>query len=251
MKVYVENIIPRLKKFSESLDKMESFVEKPWVLIDEKMNYQKYIFRRNGQLIMSHNGEVQIGSWEYISIASSLLINRITDKILLNQNFIDSGIMVLKKDGFNNDTIILLNEVVVPDLDVLGYMKRLYYQKYAIKNVKLKSGQELEILHYNYTLIEKNSTVTIDGQSLDDVILEDQYEKKYVIKDSIINKILVLKNYKTNIGEIKIEQQQFENARIGDCVFQNNSLAIDGKYKIGFMKFVHTEGGIIIKITSF
>lgn len=251
MKLYIENIIPRLRKFSESFNKIESFAEKPWVLIDENMNYQKYIFRRNGQLIMSYNGEVKIGSWEYISAASSLLINRITDKILLNQNFIDSGIMVLKKDGFNNDNLILLNEDIVPDLDVLGYMKRLYYQKYAIKNVKLKSGQELEILYYNYTLIEKNSTVTIDGESLNDVILEDESEKKYVIKDSIINKILIRKNYKTNVGEITIEQQQFHTASVGDYVFQDNSLAINKKYKIGFMKFVHTEGGIIVKKSSF
>ena len=117
--------------------------------------------------------------------------------------------------------------------------------------MKLKSGQELEILYYNYTLIEKNSTVTIDGESLNDVILEDESEKKYVIKDSIINKILIRKNYKTNVGEITIEQQQFHTASVGDYVFQEKKIKIKKKYKIGFMKFVHTEGGIIVKKSSF
>ena len=89
MKEYISNIIPRLKDLSLTLDRKENFIEKPWVWLDEDNNQQKFIFKRNGELIMSLNGQAAIGKWEYISSAKSLLIDRIQDKILLNQDFIN------------------------------------------------------------------------------------------------------------------------------------------------------------------
>ena len=88
MKNYLSNILPRIKQFSQDLDKKEGFVDVPWVIIDELQNQQKYIFKRNGELLMSLNGQVTVGKWEYLSAARSLLIDRNVDKILLNQNFI-------------------------------------------------------------------------------------------------------------------------------------------------------------------
>ena len=126
MKLYLSNLLPRLQEYSLSLDKKEVFVEKPWVIVDENLNQQKYIFRRDGELIMSLNGTVKIGSWEYIAAAKSLLINRIQDKILLNQFFIDPAVMVLKKDGFKDENLIMANEILIPDLDVTTYLKKIY-----------------------------------------------------------------------------------------------------------------------------
>lgn len=74
---------------------------------------------------MSLNGSVNIGKWEYLPTAKSLLIDRIADKILLNQYFFDPAVMVLKKDGSNNDNLILANEILLPNLDVVEYLKEL------------------------------------------------------------------------------------------------------------------------------
>jgi len=109
MKQYINNLIPRLVEFSSGLNKKENFIEKQWVLIDDNLNKETYIFRRNGDMIMSLNGVVSDGKWEYIAAAESLLIDRIKDKILLNQYFIDPALMILKKDGFKDDKFILLN----------------------------------------------------------------------------------------------------------------------------------------------
>ena len=69
MQLYLSNLIKRLKEFSQTLDKKEIFIEAPWVIIDEKQNQQKYIFKRNGDLIISLNGEVTDGKWEYLPTA--------------------------------------------------------------------------------------------------------------------------------------------------------------------------------------
>jgi hypothetical protein len=102
MQQYLKNFIPRLNQFSRTLDQIESFVDKPWIFIDEKNNKHTYIFQRDKSLIMSLNGIVEMGSWNYIPAAESLLIDRGTDKILLKHGFLDKAVMVLRTDNNKN-----------------------------------------------------------------------------------------------------------------------------------------------------
>lgn len=249
MKLYIENIIPRLKEFSASLDKKEIFIEKAWVFIDDDNNQQKYIFRRSGELVMSLDGKVKTGKWEYIPAAKSLLIDRISDKILLNQNFIDPAVMVLKMDGLNGNNFILANEELLPSLNVNEYLKKLYYEKNNITIVKLKSGVELEVLDYNGS-VYKNK-VMIEGEPVPDTVFEHAtFEKKYVIRNSQVSRILVNQEYNTRHGLITIEQQEFF-LNIGDSVFLNNLSPPNGKYKLGFMDYIHVQDGLITKISKF
>lgn len=249
MKLFISNLIPRLRQFSESLDKKEIFVDIPWVIVDDDLNQQKYIFKRNGDLVMSLNGQVSIGKWEYLSTAKSLLIDRLQDKILLNQNFIDPVAMVLKKDGLKDENMILANENLLPDLNVANYLRRLYYEKNNIVVRKLETGECLELNQYYEAWIDETGTkVTIEGESVPDGFVQlASSPKKYVIKDSRIVKVLVKKNYNSNKGKIIVEQGEFENPVEGDYVFQNENVAPDGKYRLGFMRHIVVKNGRIIK----
>src|SRR6266542_5093632 len=190
MKLYINNLIPRLQKFSETLDKKEIFVDIPWVIIDSNFNQQKYIFKRNGEFVMSLNGQVSIGKWEYLSAARSLLIDRIQDQILLNQNFIDPAVMILKRDGLKDENLILINEILIPDLNVTDYLKKLYYRKSNIAATRLKNGEFLEVKNYNGYL--SNAQVTIEGDPVPDGTFDLEEEgKKVVIKDSIVTTVLI------------------------------------------------------------
>jgi len=254
MKLYVSNLIPRLKQYSANLDKKEIFVEIPWVIVDENQNQQKYIFKRDGDLIMSMNGQVTIGKWEYISAARCLLIDRIQDKILLNQNFIDPAVMILKKDGFKDENLIMANEILMPDLNVSDYLKKLYYQKNNIVVTQLKSGDFLELNNYGGDW--EYLKVTIEGELVPDgkFGLEKSYRnsvfndsRSVLIKDSKIVKILIEETYNTNKGIIVIEHQEYLGVAKGDLVFQNNLPAPDGKYRLGFMSHITVENGRIVK----
>lgn len=246
MQLYLSKLIPRLKEFSANLDSKEIFIEIPWVIVDDNLNQQKYIFKRNGDLVMSLNGQVTIGKWEYLSGAKSLLIDRIQDKILLNQNFIDPAVMILKKDGFKDENLILANEILLPNLDVSQYLKKLYYQKNNISTVQLNTGDVFELK--NYEGFVSNNVVTIEGERVSDGLYEiARTEKKLEIKDGILVSILEMKHYETNKGKITIQQRQYYSASNGDFVFQNNSKAPDGKYGLGFMKHIVVENGRIKK----
>lgn len=251
MKLYIENLIPRLKDFSASLDKKEIFIEKPWIFIDGESNLQKYIFRRNGELVMSLNGNVTSGKWEYISATKSLLIDRISDKILLNQNFIDPAVMILKMDGLNGGNFILANEELLTSVGVEDYLKKLYYQKNNISILKIKSGIELEVADFNGSTMNKNK-VSIEGETIPDSVFEHAiHERKYIIRDSRIFRIIVNEDYKTKHGLITIEQEQYFSASKGDSVFFNGLSAPNGKYKLAFMYYIEVKNGLISKTSRF
>lgn len=246
---YLNNLIPRLKEFSANLDKVEIFIEKPWVIIDENQNVQKYIFRRNGELIMSLNGQVTIGKWEFLSSAKSLLIDRVQDKILLNQNFIDPAVMILKKDNLFDDNLILANELLLPDLEVKKYLKALYYKKCSVKTIKLKTGDLLEVLNFDNDYPSFSyKKVAIDGKSIADGIYQIEDSKEtLVVEKSKISRVLVCTEYKTKLGVIVIEQEK-GCSRIGDKVFQKDEKAPDGKYRLGFMNKIIVKEGLIVEV---
>lgn len=257
MKLYLNNLIQRLKQYSASLDKIETFVDVPWVIVDENLNQQKYIFKRNGDFIMSMNGQVSIGKWELFSAARSLLIDRIQDKILLNQNFIDSAVMVLKKDGFKDENLILANEILIPDLNVTEYLKQLYYQKNKIELKRLNNGIVLEVAN-DINDNSHNNKVTIEGDLVSDGKYElEEDDKIYLVKDSQIIRTFVCRPYETNKGRIIIEQifhahlTYQGSCSLGNLVFQNNSPAPDGKYNISFLENIVVENGRIVKMPMF
>ena len=122
MFAFLQNLLPRLRQFSQSLDQTELFVDKPWVLIDEDGRQQTYIFRRSGELLMSLDGHVQMGKWDYIAPAQSLLIDRGVDKLLLNHFFFTDALLVLARDGKADSKFVLANRQLIPDLNVEKYL---------------------------------------------------------------------------------------------------------------------------------
>jgi hypothetical protein len=243
---YLNNLIPRLKEFSANLDKIEIFTEKPWVIIDDNNNVQKYIFRRNGELIMSLNGQVTVGKWEFLSSAKSLLIDRIQDKILLNQSFIDPAVMILKKDSLFEDNLILANELLLPDLNVIDYLKGIYYQKYKIKEVPLQNGEFLEIFYFDPNIDTYwNKKVAISGVFIDNGVFKAKDKMEFIIKEGKISVYTEEIEYNTRIGKIIIEQT-LGSCKIGDKVSLGGLDAPDGKYRLGFMSTITVKDGRIV-----
>lgn len=83
MKYYLEDIIPRIKKYSTTLDQSAFLVDKPWVVSSGNSGqHEKLIFRRDGRVHLSSDGNVTDGHWEYLPEAQSLLIEYGNNKIL-------------------------------------------------------------------------------------------------------------------------------------------------------------------------
>jgi len=190
MKQYLYDIVNRISQFSERLDSESVLIDKPWVIIDSDLQQHKYIFKRGGELIMSLNGKVQIGTWEFLAGAKSLLIDRIHDKILLNQSFIDEAIMILKIDGQNKDFFIMANEQRIPDLNVLKYLRTVEQDKLNVIWKRMEDGRSLEIYRKGHYYVTEGMPVTIDGGKAENGVYKDKGNKNvYEIEDGKIKRI--------------------------------------------------------------
>jgi hypothetical protein len=109
MKTFISEIIPKLQRFSQRLDDLTILTNQHWVVVDEIMNTKNiYIFRTNGELLISQSGKVQKAKWEYLG-NDSLLIDKSDESFLFKHGFIDSNILALKVDS-RNEYAFLVNE---------------------------------------------------------------------------------------------------------------------------------------------
>lgn len=172
MKYYLKDILPRLKKYSASLDQQAFLVDKPWVVSDNGDKFEKLIFKRDGSVILSTYGDVTIGKWEYLVEAQSLLIDYGGKKKLYKHQYLDEAVLALKIDGpdrGDESYYLLANENVVQNLDVKHYLKKKYYEDENINLLLLDDGYEVEIENYTASgEIKRDSSVTIDGVKIDD-----------------------------------------------------------------------------------
>lgn len=264
MKSYLKNITKQLSNYSKSLDKKSILVDKPWALIDEEFEMQKLIFKKNKELILSKNGRVQEGKWDYFPEAKSLLIDRNKDKILCNEAFIDEGVMILKLDGTDNRFFILANEKLVPDLDTFKYLKEIRKQKLKIVETELSDGRILEVQLVTVGSSETHlgNPVSIDAEEPENGKYRLANDNKfYEIKNGRVFKIFTEEKYiNPDDQEIYIQKQDSWRIQNGDYVYMlgkqvetsilnfsksKNLVVEDGKVvrlerKISFMKWLST-----------
>ena len=75
MKTYISDIIPKIQRYSQKLDNLTLLTNQHGVVIDGIQDSKNvYIFRENKELLISCNGKVEKGKWEYLG-SNSLLID--------------------------------------------------------------------------------------------------------------------------------------------------------------------------------
>jgi hypothetical protein len=67
MQTYLSDIIPSISRYSKQLNDETLLTSRHWVVIDEIANRKNiYIFRKNRDLLISTNGLVEKGKWDYL-----------------------------------------------------------------------------------------------------------------------------------------------------------------------------------------
>lgn len=251
MKLYLKGIVSELRNYSTTLDKTSILIDKPWALIDDELEIQKLIFKKNKELLLSKNGQVQIGKWDYFPEAKSLLIDRNTDKILCNEAFIDKGVIILKLDGTENKFFMLANENIVPDLDAKKYLKQLRNQKLRIAETPLSNGTILEI-HRDENQnknAQVGNLVSVDSEIIDNGKYQLAEKNKFIeIFNGRVFKILTETSYiNPDKQEILIHQQDNWNIKKGDYVFMFGKQVCNATINFSNGKNIVVRDGIFIR----
>ena len=109
MQTFISDIIPKIQRFSQKLDDLTMLTNQHWVVMDEiDKTKNVYIFRKNNELLVSSNGEVEKGRWEYLG-NNSLLVDKKDRSYLFKHGFFDENVLALKIDG-REEYAFLVNE---------------------------------------------------------------------------------------------------------------------------------------------
>ncbi|MBK9555671.1 MAG: hypothetical protein IPO47_07515 [Bacteroidetes bacterium] len=101
---------------------------------------------------------------------------------------------------------------------------------------------KIKELNVDYPLIDEEIKTCKDKiQATNNSLIEE--------KETVPQKKVMI-SFETNNGKIEIEQNNsFSAPEPGKKAFKNGQQAPTGKYKFGFMWYVHIENGIVTKVT--
>lgn len=122
MEQYIKNIIPNIKQYGKMLSQKEYFLNKSWLLINVEGNIIQFTFKKNGELIVSTNGDAVKGKWELLS-SDKILIESEKSTLQLENLFFNKDIIILLKPSKSEELFILINEEVLKNKNVYEYLK--------------------------------------------------------------------------------------------------------------------------------
>ena len=99
MKTYILDSINRIKRLGENLDAKNILCNKSWQIFNDTGEKELYIFQENGDILLSTNGIVSQGKWQYISANKSILISVKANSYMLHPSFSINNIMAMNLDG--------------------------------------------------------------------------------------------------------------------------------------------------------
>ena len=144
MQTFIADIIPKLQRFSKKLDDLSLLTNQHWVVLDELGKSKNvYIFRSNNELLISANGKVEKGKWEYLG-NSSLLIDRKDESYLFKHGFFDENVMALKIDGKEEYAILVNENRFEGELNSVEKVTNFLSSTYLNPDAKKLLGNQLE-----------------------------------------------------------------------------------------------------------
>lgn len=99
MKTYILDSINRIKRLGENLDAKTILCNKSWQIFNDTGEKELYIFQENGDILLSTNGIVSQGKWQYISANKSILVSVKENSYMLHPSFSINNIMAMNLDG--------------------------------------------------------------------------------------------------------------------------------------------------------
>ena len=109
MQTYLSDIIPSISRYSKQLNDETLLTSRHWVVVEELENRKSIsIFRKNRDLLISTNGSVEKGTWDYLG-NDKLLIEKDGKAFLFRHGFFEDDFLALKIEG-GDEYAFLVNE---------------------------------------------------------------------------------------------------------------------------------------------
>lgn len=153
MRTFIADIIPKIQQYSRKLDDLTKLQNQHWVSIgDISAAKTVYIFRDNNQLLISENGRVQKGTWDYLG-NQSLLIETSLETLLLKHGFFDENVIALKLDSTNSYAFFVNENKHGTELNTIDDILKFLSDKYLgeIPQNRMQYSKESGSLNDTFT----------------------------------------------------------------------------------------------------
>lgn len=183
MKTYLLDIIPKIKRYSRELDDTTVLKNKHWVVVNEGLKEKTvFIFReKENQLLISTNGKIEKGKWEYLG-QNSILIDKSDGSYLFKHGFADDTILALKVDG-QEKYAILVNEEQFDENEinnikrVIEFLKKRYFG--LLKESNISKQKEIVDFQSPSAKTEKENLTSTENSSYSITSIVPDIESKY------------------------------------------------------------------------
>lgn len=211
----VTNLLNRISNYSKKISEESNLCDKLWVKIDEIQIVKiVYVFKRNGNLIISKNGEIEIANWSYLT-KNAIMITDNKNSRLFKHGFLDENILILKLDGTDKFNFYANEEKFKKELnspkDVFDFLQEKYPPEVELKQNTQKTAQKkVEVITFKEL---ENGT----------------FVKSYLVNGEILEIYSHLRN----------RLQDFDKA------FINGKKAPDGIYELDWYNTIEVNNGLI------
>lgn len=180
MKTYLLDIIPKIQRFSQKLDDLTVLLNKHWVILDEEsMNKIVFIFReKNNQLLISNNGKIEKGTWDYLG-SNSLLIDRESGSYLFKHGFVDECVLALKVDGKEEYALLVNEQWHEKQIKSLETLLSFLNEKYLVQTLKNTISIPKTTTNENTNTISSINNFII---SWNDITVPDKIKKEMLME---------------------------------------------------------------------
>jgi len=145
MKAYFSTIIPKIQQFSKKLNTEALLQNKKWHIFNEEGKDLIYIFRSNNELLVSEEGKVTKGKWEFVT-DDTIMIDYSEGSYLFNPAFMDDVVLSLKLEG-KTDYVFMLDRVKLEKkIGSIGELNSYLEERYLVE----KSNEKVVNEKYDY-----------------------------------------------------------------------------------------------------
>jgi len=159
MRAFIADIVPKISKFSQRLDDLTKLTNQHWVSIgDIAQSKRVFIFRANCQLLISENGIVEKGLWEYLG-NQSLLIETIKESYLFKHGFFDENVIALKLDSTERYVFFVNESKFHRELnsidDILKFLENKYLKNQSLHKNMSTNGRGTIPEEFKYKVLSE------------------------------------------------------------------------------------------------
>jgi len=182
----IQKVLSQVKKTQDKISDISLLSNKSWVLNSTNNIHEVWILRKDNTLLISKNGIVETGSWNYFIESKSLYLELGDEKKLFSQVIVDDLNLSIKLDG-TDEIITFEDEVLKKSNDTeIVYNDDFISEKTIVEPTKeevLKNTIDEEIISFEDG-VSKNpiNTEIVDNESIPEIISEPTKEQSVWFK---------------------------------------------------------------------